>query len=71
VKSSATQKVLDDYVRRFDAQRDRYARMIFAVHSVDGQLIPPANSAVQLWTCEKLAELVVRLGLGEWVENKL
>lgn len=71
VKSSATQTVLDDYLRRFNAQRDRYARMIFAVHSVDGQLVVPANSPVQLWTCEKLAELVVRLGLGEWVENKL
>jgi hypothetical protein len=71
VKSSATQAILNDYVRRFNAQRDRYARMIFAVHSVDGQLIPPANLPVQLWTCQKLAELVVRLGLGEWVENKL
>jgi hypothetical protein len=26
---------------------------------------------VQLWTCEKLGELVVRCGLGEWVERKL
>jgi Restriction endonuclease len=71
VKSSATQAVLDEYVGRFDARRDRYARMIFAVHSVNGPLISPADSHVQLWTCDKLGELVVRLGLGELVESKL
>jgi hypothetical protein len=71
VKSSATQAVLDDYVHRFEERRDRYARMIFAVHSVNGPLRPPANSAVHLWTCDKLANLVVQLGLGGWVENKV
>jgi len=71
VKSSATQKVLDDYVDRFQEQRDFYARMIFAVHSPSGDLIPPVDSAVQLWKCDRLAELVVRLGLGEWVESRL
>jgi len=70
VKSSATQAVLDEYVRRFNARRDRYAKMIFAVHSTDGPLIAPADSHVQLWTCEKLGELVVRRGLGEFVESK-
>jgi hypothetical protein len=71
VKSSAGQAVLDDYVRRFEAQRERYARMIFAVHSPNSRLTPPAHLPVQLWTSQKLAPLVVRLGLGEWVENKL
>ena len=33
VKSSATQQVLNDYIERFARRRDRYARMIFAVHS--------------------------------------
>ena len=27
--------------------------------------------AVQLWTCDRVAQLVVRLGLGEWVESRL
>jgi hypothetical protein len=70
VKSCATQKVLNDYIDRF--RRDFYARMIFAVHSPSGKLTTPADvPAAQLWTCDRLAPLVVRLGLGEWVENKL
>jgi hypothetical protein len=72
VKSSADQKVLNDYVERFNKRRDRYARMIFAVHSPSGKLTPPADlAAVQLWTGERVAQLVVRLGLGEWVESRL
>ena len=38
VKSSATQAVLNDYVEQFRNQRDRYARMIFAVHTPSGEL---------------------------------
>jgi len=72
VKSSAGQDVLDDYVARFQERRDFYARMIFAVHSPSGTLAPPADvPAVQLWTCDRVAQLVVRLGLGEWVESRL
>ena len=72
VKSSAGQKVFDDYIERFKERREFYARMIFAVHSPIGELMPPANlPAVQLWTGDKVAQLVVRLGLGEWVEKKI
>src|SRR5664280_295864 len=72
VKSSATQEVLNDYVERFKERRDFYARMIFAVHTPNGKLTPPADlPAVQLWTGDRVAQLVVRLGLGEWVESRL
>jgi hypothetical protein len=71
VKSSATQDVLDDYVERFKKRRDFYARMIFAVHSPSGKLTPPADLPIALWTGDRVAELVVRLGLGEWVESRL
>ena len=72
VKSSATQEVLNDYVERFKGRRDFYARMIFAVHTPKGKLTPPADlPAVQLWTGDRVAHLVVRLGLGEWVESRL
>jgi hypothetical protein len=72
VKSSANQGVLNDYVKRFKARRDYYARMIFAVHSPSGKLIPPKNNpSVQIWEDERIANLVVRLGLGEWVEGKI
>lgn len=71
VKGAATQAVLDDYIGRFTRRRDRYARMIFAVHSPKGKLVPPAGLPVQMWTGDKVARLVVRLGLGEWVESRL
>lgn len=72
VKSSAGQAVLDKYVTDFENRREHYARMIFAVHSPVGELkIPNANPYVQVWRAERIADLVVRLGLGEWVERKL
>ena len=71
VKSAATQAVLDDYVGLFNKRRERYARMIFAVHSPNGKLVPPAGPEVQVWTGDEVARLVVRLGLGEWVAGKL
>lgn len=71
VKSSATQKVLNDYVEQFNNQRNRYSRMIFAVHSPSGELSAPADLPVQLWTCDRVAEFVVHAGLGEWVESRL
>ena len=72
VKSAADQRVLNEYVELFKKRRDRYARMIFAVHSPGGKLKPPADlPAVQLWTGDRVAQLVVRLGLGKWVESRL
>jgi restriction endonuclease len=71
VKSAAGQDVLDNYVERFTQRREYYARMIFAVHTPRGRLSVPRGLPVQLWTGEKIAELVVRLGLGKWVESRL
>jgi hypothetical protein len=71
VKCSAGQKELSDYVKRFNDRRDRYARMIFAVHSPRGELTAPADLPVQLWTCDRVAQFVVHAGLGEWVESRL
>jgi hypothetical protein len=69
VKSEAGQAVLQKYCDRFQKNRQRYKRMIFAVHSPLGELRPPPNPAIQVWTSDKIAELVVRLGLGERVEQ--
>jgi hypothetical protein len=71
VKSAATQKTLDEYVQKFNDRRDRYARMIFAVHSSDHALNAPDDSSIQVWPVDRLAELVVRLGLAEWIERKV
>jgi hypothetical protein len=71
VKSSADQKTLLDYVSRFADRRDYYSRMIFAVHSPQGNVTPPGNLPVQVWTLKQIANLVVKLGLGDWVANRL
>jgi hypothetical protein len=71
VKSTASQAVLDDYVSRFKNQRDRYDRMIFAVHTAKGKLTPPDGQSVQIWADGRIAQLVVRCGLGDWVAARL
>lgn len=71
VKSAADRNVLADYIERFEQRRDFYARMIFAVHSPTGTLVPPPDTPVQIWAGDRLAQLVVRAGLGEWVETRL
>lgn len=71
VKSIAGQDMLDDYVRRFAERRERYQRMIFAVHTPKGPLSPPSGQPVQVWAGDQIARLVVRLGLGEWVAGRL
>lgn len=71
VKSQATQGVLDDYVGRFRRRRDRYARMIFAVHSPNRDLHLPPAEPIQVWDRQRISELVVALGLGEWVSKRV
>ncbi len=69
VKSESDQAELNRYVERFEAQSDRYARMIFAVHTSEGLTAPADDPRIQVWTGERIAPLVVGLGLGEWVET--
>lgn len=71
VKGAAGQGTLDDYVGKFRARRERYDRMIFAVHSPKGSLAAPTTDPVQVWDGPKVAELVVRLGLGDWVAKRV
>jgi hypothetical protein len=71
VKSEAGQGVLDDYVQRFQARRERYNRMIFAVHKPIETLKLPAGEPIQIWSGERIAQLAVQLGLGEWIANRL
>jgi hypothetical protein len=71
VKSAASQSVLDDYVARFNARKDRYQRMIFAVHSPKEILKAPAGKSVMIWTGKEIARLVVTQGLGDWVAKRL
>lgn len=71
VKSAADQKVFDDYVDRFNARRERYARMIFAVHTGEERLKSREDIRAQIWTRRKIAELVVKSGLGDWLMKRV
>jgi hypothetical protein len=71
VKSTAGQSTLDDYVAKFSSRRERYNRMIFAVHTPSGKLASPDGQPVQVWDRGRIAELVVNLGLGGWVARRL
>lgn len=70
VKSSADQAVLNDYVERFNERKDRYQRMIFAVHSPKQPLSKPCDRRVQVWTGTKIADLAVKSGLSDWVAKR-
>ncbi len=72
MKSKAGQSVLDDYVQKYRARRGHFQRMFFAVHSPDGTLkLPVDDPSIQIWTGDRIAELAVRLGLGEWIANRV
>lgn len=70
VKATAAQDELDDYIEQFE-NAPHYSRMIFAVHTPQGDLNTGGRKTVHLWTGKKLSELVVRLGLGGWIESKI
>ena len=71
VKGKASQKTLNDSIERFNAQPGHYQRMIFAVHTPTGTLTPPSPDPVQVWTGDRLAQLVVNVGLGDWVTSRV
>ena len=70
VKSKAGQSLLDGYIQEFQKRRERYHRMIFAVHTSIGTLKPPAGEPVQVWCLYRIAQLSVQLGLGDWIVNR-
>ena len=71
VKGSADQSVLNYYVAEFAKRRDRYDRMIFVVHTTQGNVAPPEDRAIRLWTGPTVAKLVVQLGLGDWIMGRV
>ena len=70
VKSTAGQRELESSIDNFQ-RSPQYNRMIFATHTPEGKLKTPSDPSVHVWQAEQIADLVVRLGLGEWVENRL
>jgi hypothetical protein len=72
VKSSADQATLLEYIAKYEKRKENYDRMIMAIHSPIGTVkVPELATGVQLWTCEVIAKLSVKLGLGAWIETRL
>jgi hypothetical protein len=71
VKSKADQGVLSDYISRFDALGGAYDRLFFVCHTASPQLAIPDRQDVQVWQGRALSEKVLRLGLTQWVLQKL
>jgi hypothetical protein len=71
VKSSATQSILNEYIAAADLT-DSFNRLFFVCHTHKQDLvIPDDRDDVHLWSGTKLAEIVIRLGLCDWVIEKV
>jgi hypothetical protein len=70
VKSTASQKTLNDYIDRVDAA-DRFDRFFFICHSPKGPLTAPADrDDVHVWTSAELAAAILRTGMSDWILEK-
>jgi hypothetical protein len=61
-KSKASQKVLEEYIRRFE-DVGTFTRLIFACHSLEGALRAGERRDVIIGALPDLAEMVVQNGL--------
>ncbi len=71
VKSTATPRDLQEYTDTFAS--GKYRRLFFVVHTPDKKLTEtpqPEDSPVQIIPPRRLAEMVVELGLLNWLLNK-
>lgn len=69
VKARARQPILNDYIEKFDAA-GCFARLFFACHSTDTALISERQD-VHIWQGKKLASTVARVGLTDWVLERI
>ena len=71
VKSSATQKTFEKFVSLAD-EAGSFDRLFFICHSPIGPLKPPDDrSNVHIWTGRELAVTVLRLGLSDWIIERM
>lgn len=70
VKSTADQRVLDDYIDRYE-QAGTYQRMFFVCHTPRGALTAHDRSDIIVWRPDSFAAAVMRSGLQDWLFEKL
>jgi hypothetical protein len=71
VKSATSQKIFDGFIDEADAT-GRFDRLFFICHSPKGSLEAPADRCdIHLWVGRDFARTVLRLGLTDWVMEKI
>ncbi len=69
VKARADQVVLDDYIGKFEAAGS-FSRLFFICHTATPRLRSDRKN-VHIWQGDELAKLVQRVGLVDWVLEKI
>lgn len=69
IKSKAGQVVLNDYIGRYRSN-GTYDRMFFACHTPTSKLSADAATDIHIWAGDKLANLVVKTGLFDWLTQR-
>ena len=69
IKSSANQRVLDDYAARF--RQSGADRFFFVCHSPKGDLSLPEDPATHIWTGPSLARRTIAAGLLDWLIDRI
>lgn len=70
VKSTADQALLDRYIAQID-EMGTYSRLFFVCHSPRGNLSAGNRSDVHVWAGRGFAETILRVGLQDWVLEKI
>jgi hypothetical protein len=70
VKSAASQKQLDQFINEAD-EGGSFDRLFFACHSPKGGLETRDRRDIHVWAGRKLAEIALRLGLSDWILEKI
>jgi hypothetical protein len=71
VKSATSQKTFEKFIDEADAT-GQFDRLFFVCHSPKGEMeIPPERNDIHLWVGRDFAKIVLRLGLTDWVMEKI
>ncbi len=69
IKSTARQKVLDDYLERY-RRDDRATRFYFICHTPKGSISLPEEPAAHIWSGDELARRALASGLFDWLIDR-
>lgn len=71
IKSAAGQKELDEFIERAD-ETGSFERLFFVCHTPRGALLAPIDRRdVHVWVGREIAKAALRLGLADWIIEKV